>query len=343
MIFESKKEPDGTYTIFSVPIFELGSHRGKTFDEPWFDKVKATHQELENKGYYPSLIVGHNDDKAEKPVSGFFRNLGLKGKQIVADLFKILEEDYQKLRERRYPHRSVEIFYNKNRIDALALLGGTTPYHKLPILEVYKEQLEGLSRFGEEKGERIEIQIEEDSMSEEAKKFSEEELEAAKLSAEATYKQLFKEQHGYDPEELLAEMQKRDKEAENASIDDFCESLKVEKDKTAIAPVVVDSYVKPFLSGLSSGKVMFAEKEYDTKAAAKELITAILDKARENKLVVKFGETATVETGSPEEKKTIWDDRENVNPESLKIHKKALKYQDEHKCSYADAILKVLE
>ena len=83
------------------------------------------------------MLIGRSDDSnVEKEAEGFLDNLQKDEDTIYADLIKIDAETFEsKLKKRKYPHRSVEFNPAKKIFSALALLGGTSPHHKLPIME----------------------------------------------------------------------------------------------------------------------------------------------------------------------------------------------------------------
>lgn len=135
--FETSVNEDGSVNILKVPIFKMGKHKGTDFDDALVDEIIDNHQTLKSDDdYLPSVIIGHNDDSGEKEAEGFLDNL-LKEEGIVyADIVKVPEETFSEaLKKRKYPHRSVEYNPTKKVFSALALLGGTAPHHKLPIME----------------------------------------------------------------------------------------------------------------------------------------------------------------------------------------------------------------
>ncbi len=128
--------PNGTVTISEVEIFKLGTHRGFLYDSEWARQALANHKQFESNGYSPSVILGHNrEGNEEKPAKGLLKNFQLNGELITADLTGIQPETFEKIRKNEYPHRSVEVNPTGKRFTALALLGGTPPYHKLPAME----------------------------------------------------------------------------------------------------------------------------------------------------------------------------------------------------------------
>jgi len=138
---------DGTYNVLNLEIFGLGEHRGFNYDDKWFAQVQKKHQELEAKGYIPPVVIGHNNKNLpERKACGFFNNLRIDGDMILADLIKIPEEVYEDIKDRLYPYRSIEVSPEDFEITALALLGGSEPYFKLPMLEVFNKATQGTDK-----------------------------------------------------------------------------------------------------------------------------------------------------------------------------------------------------
>lgn len=139
--YQTSQNTDNTYNIQGVEIFRLGNHKGFDYSEDWGQATVANHADLQQQGYRPSVIIGHNAPGGEeKPSKGFLENVRLDGNVMVADITHVHPETFESLRKKEYPHRSVEFVNPKDhRFSALALLGGTSPYHKLPVMEVFSE------------------------------------------------------------------------------------------------------------------------------------------------------------------------------------------------------------
>jgi len=127
------------YTILDLPIFKLGKHKGFPYTKDWAEKTIKNHEGLAKDGYLPSVILGHNDGKGEKPSKGLLKNFRLKNDTIHVDIANIAPKTLETLKDGEFPHRSVEVNPKAGRFTALALLGGTTPYHKLPVMELFGE------------------------------------------------------------------------------------------------------------------------------------------------------------------------------------------------------------
>lgn len=135
-----RQNSDHTCDVFEVPIFKLGTHRGFDYSSAWANRAIGNFKDDKRQGELPSLIVGHTeDDGTEKPAVGFADNLRLKGDWIFADFVKLSRKVFQELRQGMWPKRSVEAWDDAARITAVALLGGTRPYHKFDLLGNFSE------------------------------------------------------------------------------------------------------------------------------------------------------------------------------------------------------------
>ena len=412
MKYKSSKNNDGSFNVLEVPIFQLGTHKGFSYTKKWAEETLKTHKALEKNEYFPSVIIGHTDNKGEKPAVAFLKNLKLKGDFFFADLIKISSNFFDKLKERAYPYRSVEVSPVKNRFAVLGLLGGTPPYFKLPIMEVYKD-------YFHDDDEHVVIEFDADaldwdkSIEEQAKDeerrskfrriidtftgrlwnimrsdkdikelstitqevledgstaiikelktkkiknkeeivypktFTEEQLLEAQNTASkeggTKFREDFKKSHGMYPEDLV---KTRDDEKEKVRLNGiklFCDELKT-KDRgegKILAPVIVDEFVQPFLEGSEDGKFKFGENEVNENEAAQTIVTKILEFAASDRLFVAMDEKSLHADST--EIKTHFDSDEDVDPEALAYHKKALKYMEDHEgVSYEDAVNKVI-
>lgn len=134
---KSTKNEDGTFNIHEVPIFELGEHRGQSYDQSWMTEALSNFTSLKaDKKFLPRVIVGHTNDKEEKPAVGFLDNLKLQGKTVMADLVNLAQKTFDEIRTKAWPSRSVEVNPLKKKFTALALLGGSEPYFQFEPIDV---------------------------------------------------------------------------------------------------------------------------------------------------------------------------------------------------------------
>ncbi len=367
--YEHKKNDDGTYDILNVPIFVLGKHRGFEYNEDWFKKVQKNHSEDEAKDYYPSIIIGHNGDNMsdEKPAKGFLQNIVLKGKQIVADLTKISKDMFDSIKNREYPHRSIEVNPKAAKITALALLGGHAPYHKLPVLEVFHDDedheifstddndlmgeirdgfstvLKVLKNIGKKQTKKDNNYTEEVEVEE--KQFTQKDLDVlvleaqkeASKTAESSYRDKFKELNGLFPEEMAENLKQKEIEAYQKSLKDSIEKLrKTEYDGLIVNPVVFDEMVAPLINGIADGEVKFAEKDPITvEKAVEDVIDNIFKRASKGELFTDLKENIHHDQRNLTRTKF---EGEEVDPDAAELDEKVQKYANEHKISYEEAL-----
>jgi len=391
--YQTSTNADGSVNILKVPIFKTGTHKGMDFNDALVAEIINNHNELKKDDYFSSVIIGHNEDdnNIEKEAEGFLDNLNVEDGTIFADLIKIDSATFEsKIKKRKYPHRSVEFNPVKKIFSALALLGGTAPHHKLPIMEFanddehkvfemeFKEEapdieaaiemdnkLQGIRNiwwkimqfvdkvmFDKEKSEgdkqkEAKALLEQGTklLAKEVKNFKEEDMKPTKFTEEQIT--AFTEEHGVAPEEAVNQLKtfrdnekKRLADAKKNGIRAFCEALK--KDKH-IAPVVVDEFIGPYMESVNGAVVKFKDGEKPALEAFENTINKILELAGEDKLVVPFDEE-TEQGENGDGPKTAFDDNENVDEESLKLHKKALSFMDkDSNLTYEKAVYKASE
>lgn len=139
MKYKYTKNPDGTYTVYAIPVFVLGTHRDFAYDEAWAARLVDNHTSLQQKDHLPPIFIGHNSPWGsvdEKAANGFLSNIRNVNGTIFADFVIHSEQDFQLIRELKYPYRSVEVHNADACISGIAMLGGTEPYFKFPRLQL---------------------------------------------------------------------------------------------------------------------------------------------------------------------------------------------------------------
>jgi hypothetical protein len=133
---------DGKYRIMGVPIFQACTAFGETFDEGWIDRAIRKFEELKAKRWFPKVIIGHTAPGVERPVEGYLDNMKRIGNVLFADMAGLAEDLFLAIKDGKWPDRSIEGFYGKAQVNALALLGGSSPYHKLDQIRGFGEGAE---------------------------------------------------------------------------------------------------------------------------------------------------------------------------------------------------------
>ena len=158
-IYNLVKQADGKYTVQKVDVFRLGECKNFNFDNSWAERTIEHMAAMKEEGYLPPVIAGHNprwDDMEEKPTMGFMDNFSVEfgtvpGSGVIyCDLVDINEADLPVIKDMKFPYRSVEVHPEEQYFCALALLGGTEPYHKLPRLQV-NDKVVGFARDDKKK------------------------------------------------------------------------------------------------------------------------------------------------------------------------------------------------
>lgn len=133
-----ERQDNGKFAMRAVPIFECHDDRGWECNAEWMrETVSQQFTDKMERSFLPRVIIGHtDDDQAEKPVEAFLDNFQYDEATgwLYADIVDVPLELKELLEDNKFPGRSVEVFPEKNTISALALLGGSKPFFKLPDL-----------------------------------------------------------------------------------------------------------------------------------------------------------------------------------------------------------------
>lgn len=146
ILFSSRVDPEiiihenDTVTIKSLPIFQLGEHKGYPYDQDWADNtISIFNQQKESQGFLPPVAISHEeqDGRPGTPVEGFINDLIQKNDLLLAEVIKVPKDVVKK-----FPYRSVELHPVTHEITSLRLLGANErPYFKF-----------GPTQFKEDKG-----------------------------------------------------------------------------------------------------------------------------------------------------------------------------------------------
>ena len=144
---------DGSINIRDLEIFRLCERDGEKYDQNWFNnQVLAPFLAEKEMGYLPSAVIGHGEKEGIEPESiALVDNLKLIKDTVYSDIMKISSDDFEnKFKKRKYPNRSVELHPETKQLMALAFLGKTRPFHKLPAMEFKGEKIIPISILFEE-------------------------------------------------------------------------------------------------------------------------------------------------------------------------------------------------
>tara|TARA_R110002072_G_scaffold35076_2_gene104165 strand:- start:18924 stop:20153 length:1230 start_codon:yes stop_codon:yes gene_type:complete len=148
--YRSEKAPDGTWTIYDVPVFSSHSRTlasGKTWecDAKWLGNALAHAKVRHAEGYMHPAHVRHHGEGSEVVAAGHvrFQRLGalrIGGREtptLFADLVGVPEGIYQEIRAGKLSYRSAEILdVSSGEIDSLAFLDHEVPFFRYPLLRV---------------------------------------------------------------------------------------------------------------------------------------------------------------------------------------------------------------
>lgn len=146
MTYRKTIQADGRVTLHDVSVFAACKRGGVDYDEAWLDRaVRIANAEERRGGRRPPVFVKHNGDFKALPqnedADGLMANFRRKpvrvnGKVlpgIVVDLVDLTPEIAERVETNRLCGRSIETYDPKDRgrIDGVALLGRTAPFHAL--------------------------------------------------------------------------------------------------------------------------------------------------------------------------------------------------------------------
>ena len=147
MTYRVTKQDDGLFTIHDVSIFVECERGGVKYDSKWLDDATSIAKAEEQFGYRPPAFIRHNDldakllskgdEEADGRLANFrrqkVRSRGELREGIVANITDVSEDTVERVTKHRLPGRSIEAILpaTRRRIDGLALLGRTPPYHTL--------------------------------------------------------------------------------------------------------------------------------------------------------------------------------------------------------------------
>lgn len=147
MAYRARKDADGTFSIFGVPVFAEVPKGEKDapfkIGKAWLQKALDNSRLRAREGYQAPLHYQHHDGDGPKQKAGHYiltkvRKLSVGGVRkwaVLADFSKLDEFGFASLMSGDWPYRSVEIAsYEDAEIESIALLSDFTPFHKFELL-----------------------------------------------------------------------------------------------------------------------------------------------------------------------------------------------------------------
>lgn len=361
--YQTDTNPDGSTNIRRLEIFRLCKRDKTDYDQNWFQRMHELFQKEKAQGFLPSAVIGHEAEPGKEPESvGMIDNLALEGDLVYADVLKIPPADFGKLKDRRFPNRSVELHPETGQLMALSFLGKTRPFHKLPVMEFKGEQVAPVSVIFETDDERqwdkFFLKLKESLGLKPNKdgKMTPQEIEVLKEQIksdlttqfkegfDAEYAKKFKDEFGQTPDEFKAAQASQAKAL-------FAEKVKVfaEKIKTTyhLAPALVDGFLKPLAEtfGADEKPIAFAEAQTGPMLVLLEKFAEAIRGAVASKTaIVDFSQTAAgTQAGNPNftNSNATLDIKFMSEDENKALHEKILRYQEANKiATYEEAAMK---
>jgi hypothetical protein len=154
--YRADQQPDGTWTIYDVPVFatcvDARRVREKTdkplvFDEKWLDSALTIAKTRMAEGYLPPMHVRHHEPGAsadEVEPAGFFKLKrvgtmiyeGQSRPTLFADMTGVPDRVFRRIKDGALPYRSVEIHKSLRELDSLALLDHEVPFFRFELLRI---------------------------------------------------------------------------------------------------------------------------------------------------------------------------------------------------------------
>lgn len=368
--YKTDANRDGSVNIRDLEIFKLCEREGKKYDAEWFRRFQQYHALEKMSGYLPSAVIGHETKEGEERKNiGLVDNVRLKGDMVYADVLKVPQNEFESMKERRFPNRSVELHPNTGQLLALAFLGKTRPFHKLPVMEFHSGMVEPVRLDFEDVGrgglgghvqidsivDKLKGLLTFNSTNKDDDTMTPEEIQKIKDGVkadlmkefqegfDAKYAAKFKEDFGAAPDEFKKQQADGAKKLFTDRVKLFADEL---KKKYALAPAIVDGYLVPLVTAFQdrAGDVLkFSESETgDIFKLAEKFAETLVGLVKENKAVVNFDETATHpgDDGNPNLKNnsTAVDIKFMTEDEGKELDKKIVAFQEKHNIkSYEEA------
>ena len=139
--YKTKQDEIGNWTIYDIPFFKAGTHKGVDYDEKWISSALSRASKLEDEdGYKASVYVGHPEpgkEKAERPSVGLMSKIRQVGDTLYTNITNIPDAVFDIYKNVSYPFRSAEMVSTPDGgiISGLALTSDI-PYFKFPALNL---------------------------------------------------------------------------------------------------------------------------------------------------------------------------------------------------------------
>jgi len=140
--YKAEKDSNGKWTIYDVPFFKIGKHKGIDYDEQWVQTAIARSNKLQDEeGYMAPVFVGHTDPlnpSEERPSVGLMSQIRLVGDTLFTNISNIADDIFDSLKNVIYPYRSAEMVTTSDGgiISGLALTSSNPPYFKFPPMNL---------------------------------------------------------------------------------------------------------------------------------------------------------------------------------------------------------------
>jgi hypothetical protein len=332
-----------TFRIKGVEIFSAGEWNKDKYSVSDLHNMVQAFENLKD-GFKPYLKLGHdNDQKLARssglPSIGWVERIYVQGQKLLADLEHIPEKVFKLIKSKAYRKVSCEVYWDLDVngvkyprvLGALALLGAETPGvgNLQDILGLYTQKSDVVFKAFE-KDDTFKT-YEQNFQPDVGNEMTQEEMEKLQAELEAQKKEYATlETTKSDLEKLAAE---KDKEldalrAEKAQALADAQAAKIAKFTTELeSKKLVTPAMKSLVTDLLMDKKEYAlgEKKLTREEAIEQILTLSNESAKVN-----FDENSRSDFAKKEDKQKELDG-------------KIEKYQQENKCTYAQAVKAVMK
>ena len=369
--------------IRDMEVFEAGTHRGREYTTADLDKMIANQRENDIDpplvvGHSEDQALLQAEGL---PAAGWLTSLKRVGKKLLASFGDVPRVVAEAIQRSAYKKRSVELYQDyagrgltlrrvallgadvpeiKSLSDALAMYGENDPeFQTIEFAAGSGDVVVSVPRSAQKpEGEHLMPDptqpaprtFTEDQMKALTKSAVDEAVAAATAQFGEQITALTTERDGLKTESATAKEAEAKHQAQlrRIELERFCETLKAD---AKLAPAIEKMGVVAFMESLDAGEgekplvIEFGEGEEKVDKSQVAWFQAFLEALPK---VVEFGEVADDksapaegETKKGELPKKIGDSP--VDEDSVKLHEKAEKFAEDHKVSYADALVAVSE
>jgi len=154
--YAAKKQSDGTWTIYNVPIFAEHERNGVNVDKAWLEAAVRKDQARRAEHYKAPVHIEHTGGSTAPARAGHFeltrvgrdRYEGAERYILYANIVGVPDATFQRMKRGELPYRSPEVHdLNDPEINSLALMESEVPYFRFPLLTLREDKGERVAAY----------------------------------------------------------------------------------------------------------------------------------------------------------------------------------------------------